>query len=346
MKASLTTLYKEKLRKRQALLLLLFISVVVSVLIDITVGPAALGWDVLVDYIFNSEVLAKYQRVILTKIRLPYSIMAILVGAILGWSGAEMQTVLKNPLASPFTLGVTAAAIVGAAFAMVFNIESLGIPVVYAVPLCSFLAALCSITAIQFLSNYFGGSVDSIVLFGIAMVFALNALVSLLMFITDADTLQEITFWTMGSLARANWGNIAIVSGLIILVIPLAIKDTNKLTLLKAGENNARSMGIDVEKLRRASLIRVSLLSAVAVSFVGTIGFIGLVGPHIARLLVGEDHRLYLPASALSGALLLSLSSIASKMIIPGVVIPIGIVTALVGVPLFLILIISQRRVA
>lgn len=336
--------YQKIVRRRKIVLALFSIAIVISVLADIAVGPSGLSWDVILKGLFVPDLVEKYQRIILMNLRLPYSLTAILVGCALGWCGGEMQTVLRNPLASPFTLGVTAAAIVGAAFAMVFNIDELGISPTYTVPICSFISATLSIVVIQFLASRFGSSVDAIVLFGIAAVFALNALVSLLMYITDADTLQEITFWTMGSLSRTEWDSITVLAVAIFIAIPFGWAQREKLTLLRAGENHARSMGVDVVKLRRGSLIRVSLLAAVSVAFVGTIGFIGLVGPHIARMLVGEDHRYYLPASALAGGLLLSLSSIASKTIVPGTIIPIGIVTALVGVPLFMALIIGQRR--
>ena len=128
------------------------------------------------------------------------------------------------------------------------------------------------------------------------------------------------------------------------LLFPLSMRRTWVFSLLKAGEDQARAAGAPIERLRITTLLAVSLLAAVAVAFVGSIGFIGLVGPHIARLAFGEDHRFYLPDAALAGALILSLASIASKTLIPGVVLPIGIVTALVGIPLFVILVFTQRR--
>ncbi len=344
MPQTLSKTYQQILFKRKIIILSLIVATVISLFTDITIGSSSLGWPEILRALIDIDSLETFERVILLNVRLPYSLTAVIVGASLGWCGGEMQTVLRNPLASPFTLGVTAAAIAGAAFAMVFNIDQLTIPSIYTVPLCSFIAAFISIVVIQFLSDRFGGAVDSVVLFGIAMVFALNALVSLLTFITDADTLQEITFWTMGSLAKVKWDSIVVLITVVLIALPFAIRQIDRLTLLRAGESHARSMGVDVIKLRRGSLIRVSLVAAVSVAFVGTIGFIGLVGPHFARILVGEDHRYYLPASAFSGALLLSLASIASKMIAPGIIVPIGIVTALIGVPLFMILIFSQRR--
>jgi iron complex transport system permease protein len=147
----------------------------------------------------------------------------------------------------------------------------------------------------------------------------------------------------MGSLSRATWDNIRFLGIAMICVIPFSLAASWKLTAVRLGEERASSLGVDVKRLRFFSLLRISILTATAVAFVGTIAFVGLVGPHIARLLVGEDHRFYLPASALTGALILSLASAASKSIIPGVIIPIGLVTALIGVPFFISLIFSRR---
>jgi iron complex transport system permease protein len=155
---------------------------------------------------------------------------------------------------------------------------------------------------------------------------------------------QQIVFWTMGSLGRATWFKIGIVTAVLAVCSLWSTRTAWSLTALRSGEEQARSIGVAVERVRLLTLLRVSLLAATALSLVGTIGFVGLVGPHIARMLLGEDHRYLLPGAALSGALMLSAASILSKSLVPGVVLPIGIVTALVGVPLFMVLILRQRR--
>lgn len=184
---------------------------------------------------------------------------------------------------------------------------------------------------------------SGVILFGIALVFTFNALVSMLQFIANEDTLQGLVFWTMGSIDRASWSKVAILLVALALVMPLSLRSAWKLTALRLGEDRAISFGINVRRLRLTTLLRISILSALSVAFVGPIGFIGLVAPHIARMLFGEDHRFYLPASALIGALVLSLASIASKNLIPGAIIPVGIVTSLVGVPFFLSIILRHR---
>ena len=147
----------------------------------------------------------------------------------------------------------------------------------------------------------------------------------------------------MGSLARASWDKLAILSIALLLIVPLSMKNAWKLTALRLGEDRAVSFGINVRQLRMATLLRISIISALTVAFVGPVGFIGLVAPHISRMLFGEDHRFYLPGSMLIGALVLSLASVLSKNIVSGVIIPVGIVTSLVGVPFFLSIIIRHR---
>lgn len=144
-----------------------------------------------------------------------------------------------------------------------------------------------------------------------------------------------IVFWLFGSLLRATMTKVAVVTGVLALVLPLLLRDAWCFTALQLGDDRARGLGVNVDALRLRAFAAVSLLTGAAVAFVGTIGFIGLVAPHIARGLVGEDQRHFLPASTLLGALLLSAASVASKLILPGTVFPIGIVTALIGVPFF-----------
>jgi iron complex transport system permease protein len=183
-----------------------------------------------------------------------------------------------------------------------------------------------------------------LVLGGIALLFLFQALLSLLQFIASPEALQEIVFWLFGSLQKATWPKLWIVTSVIAACAPFLVADIWKLTALKLGDERAKGLGVDVRRLRLRAFSLASALTGAAVAFVGTIGFVGLVAPHIARIFVGEDQRGFLPASALFGALLLSIASIASKMVKPGAIFPIGIVTALIGVPFFVWLILSSRR--
>ncbi|MCX5615565.1 iron ABC transporter permease [Bombella sp. TMW 2.2559] len=334
------TSYLKLTRHRVGLLFLLAGLIILSLLLDFSLGPAGLGPKALMNALLNPS--SGTNAVIVWHIRLPYALMAALVGVALGISGGEMQTVLDNPLASPYTLGVSAAAAFGASLAIVLHWHLPYVPENWMVPLEAFIFAVGSAGLLELVARARGHSTAMVVLFGIALVFTFHAFVALMQFIADEDALQDLVFWTMGSLTRADWGKITVMSIGCLLVLPFCFRAAPALTALRLGEDRAASYGVDTRRLRMMSLLRISILSALAVSFVGTIGFVGLVAPHIARRLLGEDHRFYLPGSALCGGLIMSLASIAAKNILPGVVIPVGIVTSLVGIPFFLAVVLRK----
>lgn len=338
--------YLRRRRQRVLLLGLLALALLASVALDIATGPSGMGLGRLLQILRDPGSVPRVEAVIVWNVRLPYALMAVLVGAALALAGVEMQTVLDNPLASPFTLGVSAAAAFGAALAIVLGLRLPGVPPAYVVAANAFVFALASVGLLYLLAVWRGFGVESLVLFGIALVFSFNALVALLQFVASQDSLQQLVFWTMGSLARASWDKLAILAAVLALCLPLAWRQSWAMTALSLGEDRARSFGLPVGRMRAGALLRISLLSGVAVAFVGTIGFVGLVAPHIARMLVGEDHRVLLPASALAGALILSMASVASKTLIDGVLVPVGIVTALVGIPFFMAIVARTRKAA
>nr|WP_240457928.1 iron ABC transporter permease [Halomonas socia] len=317
---------------------------VASFVIDLATGPSSLSIDDTLRAILWPDTADRSTLVIVWDVRMPAAVMAVLVGVALSLAGAEMQTILDNPLASPFTLGVSSAASFGAALAIVLGLGLPGVPASWLVTGNAFVFAFGSVLLLQSLTRLRGAGADSLVLFGIALGFTFSALIGLLQFVASPDALQQLVFWGMGSMGRASWESIAILGLVILLMLPFSIGASWKLTALRLGEDRARSFGVDVTRLRFFSLLRISLLAATSVAFVGTIGFIGLVGPHIARLLIGEDHRFFLPASALTGAVVMSLANLASKSLVPGVIIPIGIVTSLVGLPVFFALIFRRRE--
>ena len=213
------------------------------------------------------------------------------------------------------------------------------VPAEWMVPINAFVFAFGSVLLLQTMARRRSAGVETVVLLGIALVFAFNALVALVQFLSSQEALQQLVFWSMGSLSRATWNHVGVLAVVLALVLPFSWMAAGRLTSLRLGEDRARSFGVDVGRLRFLTLLRVSLLAATSVAFAGTIGFIGLVGPHMGRLLLGEDHRFLLPASVLCGALVMSLASVASKTLVPGAIMPVGIVTAIVGVPVFLFLI-------
>lgn len=342
-KARVVKEYQRQILRRFFYLMILG-GVLCSVLIlDFTLGPSGLSLTELWNTLISPEIADAGTRVIVWDIRLPYSLMAVVVGMSLGLAGAEMQTILNNPLASPFTLGVSSAAAFGAALAIVLGIGIPGVPAQWFISVNAFIFALLATLLLDFISRWMRVSTSGIILFGIALVFTFNAAVSIMQFIANEDTLQGLVFWTMGSLNRASWDKLYILLVVLVIIFPLSLMNAWKLTALRLGEDRAMSFGINVRRLRLTTLLRISIISALAVAFVGPIGFIGLVAPHIARMTFGEDHRFYLPASALIGALVLSIASLASKNLLSGVIIPVGIVTSLVGIPFFVSIILRHR---
>ena len=335
--------YRHIVRRRIGFMLLLAALIVTSLLLDFMMGPSGMPLQTLWQTLIDPASAGAGTRVIVWDIRLPYALMAIIVGLALGLAGAEMQTILNNPLASPFTLGVSSAAAFGAALAIVLGIGIPGIPSQWFISANAFIFALLAALLLDGITRWTQVASSGVILFGIALVFTFNALVSMLQFVANEDTLQGLVFWTMGSIDRASWQKVGILLAVLAVVMPLSMLSSWKLTALRLGEDRAMSFGINVRRLRLTTLLRISILSAISVAFVGPIGFIGLVAPHIARLIFGEDHRFYLPARALIGALVLSLASVASKNLIPGAIIPVGIVTSLVGVPFFLSIILRHR---
>jgi iron complex transport system permease protein len=336
--------YRAMARRKRLVLAGLAALLAGSFLLDLTTGAARYAIADVARALAAPESVPAALRVVIWEIRLPVALMAAVVGASLAVAGAQMQTILNNPLASPFTLGISAAASFGAALALVLGVSIVPAAIDYMVPLNAFLAAGGAALLIHALSQRRGVSTETVILLGIALVFTFNALLSLLQFVASEQALGAVVFWTMGSLTKATWPKLAIATAVLCLCLPLFMRRAWALTALRLGEDKAASFGIDVRRLRLETMLLVSLLAAVPVSFVGTIGFIGLVGPHIARMLIGEDQRFFLPASALAGAALLSAASVVSKSIVPGLTFPISIVTALVGVPFFFSLILSTNR--
>lgn len=315
-----------------------------SVAADMALGPANYTIAEVLKALFSKDSVDVQRQVVIWDIRMPIALMAVTVGASLSLAGAQMQTILANPLASPFTLGISAAASFGAALGLVAGVSLVPIAVHLMVPINAFIMAMLAALFIHFASTLRGVTVETIVLLGIALVFTFNAALSLLEYLASEQALAAVVFWTMGSLTKATWVKVAVTGIMLVVAIPLFARNAWQLTALRMGDEKAASLGVNVRRLRLTTLMVVALLAAIPVSFVGTIGFIGLVGPHIARMLVGEDQRFFLPASVVCGALLLSATSVVSKSIIPGAILPIGVITALVGVPFFFVLIFTQRR--
>jgi iron complex transport system permease protein len=343
-KTSAEELYASITSSKLIKIIILFIGVIFFFLVNISVGSAWLPLPEVITTIFAPGSAEPSTYAIVWLLRLPVALMAIVVGSSLAIAGVQMQTILDNPLASPFTLGISSAAGFGAAIALILGVAIIPWALQFVVVINAFTISMLTCLLVYLIARKAKMSSETMVLTGIAITFFFGAIMSLLQYFASEQELQAIIFWLFGSLMRTTWPKLAISSAILCLVLFMLSKDLWKLTTLRLGEEKARSLGINTEKLRLRVFILVSLLTSAAVCFVGSIGFIGLTGPHMARMLVGEDQRFFLPAAALGGALLLSVASIAGKLVIPGIILPIGTVTSFIGGPIFVYLIIKRRR--
>lgn len=339
-----TPSYASIIVRRSAILVFSTLLLCLFFFIDVSNGPGDFPISVVMDTLLDKASHGIRMEVIVWDFRLPIAVTAVLVGAMLAVAGAQMQTILNNPLAEPFTLGVSSAASFGASLAIVLGWSVAPVVGHLIVTINAFIFALGTCGFILLATRLKGVGSETIILFGIAVFFIFNAALAMMQYMASEDQLSRIVFWMMGSLTRASWEKIGLGALLLSLIIPFCLMRSWQLTALRMGEETAQSLGVDVARLRIEMLLIISVLAATAVAFVGTVGFVGLVGPHIARMVVGEDQRFFLPLSAVIGGLMMSATSILSKMITPGILYPIGIITALIGVPVFISVILSTRR--
>ena len=282
-------------------------------------------------------------RTIILDMNAPRVAIGIFVGMGLAIAGCAMQAVFRNPLASPYILGLSSGASVGAAASMVFTIPF--IPVAIVTPVLAFVSCFATMILVYSMSRI-GGVVktESLILSGVAVSSLLSAVVSFLTFISG-DRLEGIVFWTMGNLGNAGWSEIAFIAPIIIACSVLLFTQAKGLNAMMLGDVHAMDLGVDVRKTRLFVLILSTAIVAAAVSFVGVIGFIGLVIPHILRILLGPDNRMIMPLSMFAGASFILICDYISRIAAPAYgTLPIGVVTALIGAPVFIYLLIRKKK--
>lgn len=341
-KGSGDMIYKSINKKRNIIIISLLIALVISFILDLIVGPSWIDIEEIMKSLFQISD-NNIQNTVILNIRLPMTITCILVGASLGLAGVQMQTILANPLASPYTLGISSSASFGASIAILTGINILGSDWL-SIPILAFISAFFATMLIYLIGKWKGMTSNTMILSGIVIHFLFQSLQSAIQYIASAETSQQIVFWSFGSLLKANWTGVSVTGGIFIISAIIMAKSIWQVTALSAGEERAQSLGINIDKLRLKIFCISALLTTGAVSFVGTIGFVGLVAPHFARMSVGEDQRYLSPVSAIYGALLLTVASIIAKIVKPGIIMPIGIVTSLIGVPFLLYIILMRRK--
>ncbi|WP_318486450.1 FecCD family ABC transporter permease [Photobacterium leiognathi] len=333
--------YTRARNKKIALIVLVILSVL-CVIADVLIGSQGLSFSQVITAIFSPTHSVMASKVIVWDIRMPMSLMAPFIGGALALAGAQMQTTLHNPLADPYTFGVSAAAGFGASLVITNVIAIPFIPAQYQIAVMAFVMCLLTTLLIAGISSIKRISIEGVMLFGVAVMFAYDSLLIMMQYIASETQLQTLVFWQMGSLDRGSWEKIITLAILLPIVLLIMMKDAWRLSSLKMGQERAEAMGVNVKRLRMKTLVLVSIITSLSVSFVGAVGFVGLVAPHIARMVLGEDQRFFLPASFLVGAVLLELASIASKAIMPGIILPLTVVMSIVGIPFFIFLVIKR----
>ncbi|MCL0103224.1 iron ABC transporter permease [Dehalococcoidia bacterium] len=338
------------LTARKVLFILVGLTGCVSlVLVAVSLGAAELGVGTVASAIasrifpFLDLEIATQIDVIVWDIRLPRIVMGIIAGAGLAIAGASMQGIMRNPLVSPFTIGIASGAAFGASIAIVLGLGMVG-GEKYMIITNAFFFALLAGFLVYGLAKVRGMRPETLILAGIALSFFFSAATSLLQFIATEEELAVVIHWLFGSLAGAGWGDILIVLIVFCFALPFLIKYSWDFNAMVAGDEVAASLGVNTRRVRIVSMAMATLIAAVIICFTGIIGFIGLVAPHITRMIIGADHRFLLPFSCILGSLLLVGADTVGRTAFQPVVIPVGIMISVIGVPFFLYLILKTKR--
>jgi iron complex transport system permease protein len=330
--------------KRTTTLLVLAAALVTSVIASVGIGPVWIAPQKIVAMLSSlvvptNQTWSQAEAIIIYQIRLPRTLMALLVGSGLAVAGVAMQALFKNPLADPYVLGASSGAGFGAAL-----IISLGLVSAVFLPFAAFAGAIIASFTVYALSLIGPrSSVSLLLLSGIALSTFFSALISYLMFVAGSN-LHELVFWLMGGLWASTWQFVEITFPIVLVGTTILYAYARDLNLMLSGEESAQHLGVAVESLKKILLVIVSFVVGVAVAFCGIIGFVGLIVPHVVRTFTGPDHKALIPASALFGGILLIWADVIARSAIPGSEMPVGIITALLGAPFFMYLVRARRK--
>ena len=331
-------------------ILILIVLLIVSIMIAVTIGSADISihevYKVIGYKLFNISAFSEYAsgpvHDVIWLIRLPRVILAVAIGMGLAVSGVIMQAIVKNPIADPYVLGISSGASLGATLAIMLGIgTSFG---TNSIGIMAFIGALIISFAVMFIANLGGNATSSkLVLAGMALSSISSAFSSFIIYISDNITgMKDVTYWLMGSLGGANWENVVVVLPIMIIATLFFWSRYRNLNLMLLGDEVSITLGTDLHKSRHIYLVITAIMIGFAVYSSGTIGFVGLIIPHIVRLLFGTDHKKLVPISALLGAIFLIWSDVAARSIIPNSEMPIGILISIIGAPCFLYLMIKK----
>lgn len=324
-------------KKTYLIFIFSFIALFITFLISLMIGSTPIPIRATINSLFSFNGELSRFSVIIRQIRLPRVILSFLVGSALAIAGAVFQGIIRNPMVDPYIVGISAGAGTAATIAIIFNM-TWTLFYFNTIPLFAFFGALITVILVYNLSKV-GNKIPvmNFLLAGVATGFILDAIRSFIM-VTGTNDMQKVVFWLMGSLAGTSWHDIRIVLPYYtvgLLPIVFYIKDLNIILL---GEDNAQTLGVEVEKVKKILITGATLITAAVVSVSGSIGFIGLVMPHIARMLIGPDNRKLIPFAAILGGIFLMISDMLARSLMPPLEIPVGIITALAGGPYFIYL--------
>ena len=344
--------YREHIRKKILVGCMLFLLLCVATVSSLRIGSYSLTFLEIFRALFASseEVVCH----VVWNIRLPRILAALVAGACLGVAGTAMQNVLRNPLGSPFTLGVSQGAAFGAAFAIIVlgagNLVAGGdhgvtVRFPYIVVCSAFSGSLITVGALIILSSIRRLSPAALILVGVALSSFFGAATMLLQYFASDIQVAAAVFWTFGDLGKAQWKELGLMTAVLIPACAYFVWKRWHFNAMLWGDDTAQSLGVNPYRLRLVSLILAALISSVTTAFLGIIGFVGLIAPHMIRMIVGEDHRFLLPYSAVGGGLLLLVSDALARTVMAPIILPVGIVTSFAGVPLFLYLLVIHKGI-
>jgi iron complex transport system permease protein len=331
----------------RSLITVLTVLLPVVVLVSLVIGTVNITISDALNALLGS---ATNQQIgtILLDIRLPRILMAIFVGAVLASTGAVMQGLFRNPLADPSLIGVSSGASVGASLMIVTAggfIQSGALVGLSLVALGAFVGGFtATLLVYRLATSGIGTSVTTMLLAGIAIAALAGALNSLLSYFSDNDMLRQISLWQMGNLSGASWLKVGIMGSAALLLLICFPRDSRALNALLLGESEARHLGIDVQRVKQRLILLTAFGVGISVALAGLVGFVGLIIPHMVRLAIGPDHRWLVPASALAGATLLVIADSLARIVVIPAELPTGILTALLGAPFFVVLLLQQRK--
>jgi iron complex transport system permease protein len=331
---------------------LAFAGLILGLAVSLSLGAAGVPLSVVARTLLGFSVSQRFDMIV-WNIRMPQALAAIVAGAGLSVAGAAMQSILRNPLGSPFTLGISQAAAFGAAFSVMIlgsgvmqstNIGSITISNPYVTTILAFFFSMIAAGVIILVSRAHGATPEVMVLTGVALGALFTAGTMFLQYFADDVQLAAMVFWTFGDVARASWAELGLLTAVTGTISVYLLSRSWDYNAIDAGDETAKGLGVRVERVRLTGMLAASMVTAVIVSFLGVIGFVGLVVPHMVRRIIGGDNRFLMPATVICGSLLLLVSDTVARMMLAPHVLPVSVLTAFMGAPAFIYLIVRGGR--